>query len=275
MTREEGYKITFIVQHKTRAHWKLGPDPAFSLCFHENRGVPNFRPSLLYRIRISFPFLISHPVPNFPRFLGSRQIAYPINLYQIPGIPFQTRGKKSTVICHLFDTGIVVIDLKSATQNLTLWENVGSILAQQVANDNYEDESLTYSLKTAWNSFSVICLSTGRGILQSLPVVSVKHWSKYFLVGSDIFENTVNDIRLFLSFHRYREEKFSSYGLRKLALFCMNIFAKNVCASQQLCNSWSFWQNDLDVYSNRKVRFYHAADTTDDFKDALNSLRIY
>ena len=131
------------------------------------------------------------------------------------------------------------------------------------------------SLKTAWNSFSVICLSTGRGILQSLPVVSVKHWSKYFLVGSDIFENTVNDIRLFLSFHRYREEKFSSYGLRKLALFCMNIFAKNVCASQQLCNSWSFWQNDLEVYSNRKVRFYHAADTTDDFKDALNSLRIY
>ena len=86
---------------------------------------------------------------TFPRFLGSRQIAYPINLYQIPGIPFQTRGKKSTVICHLFDTGIVVIDLKSATQNLTLWENVGSILAQQVANDNYEDESLTYSLKTA------------------------------------------------------------------------------------------------------------------------------
>lgn len=107
MTREEGYKITFIVQHKTRAYWKLGPDPAFSLCFHENRGVPNFRPSLLYRIRISFPFLISHPVPNFPRFLGSRQIPYPINLYHIPGIPFQTRGKKSPVICHLFDTGIV------------------------------------------------------------------------------------------------------------------------------------------------------------------------
>ena len=103
-------------------------------------------------------------VPNFPRLLGSLQILYFINLYQIPGIPFQTRGNKSIVICHLFDTGIVVIDLKSATQNLTLWENVGSILAQQVANDNYEDESLTYSLKTAWNSFSVICLSTGRGI---------------------------------------------------------------------------------------------------------------
>ena len=147
MTREEGYKITFIVQHKTGAHGKLGPDPAFSLFFDENRGVPSFRPSMLSRIRFSFP--IPHPVPNFPRFLGSRQIPYPINLYQIPGIHFQTRGKKSTVICHLFDTGIVVIDLKSATQNLTLWENVGSILAQQVANDNYEDESLTYSLKTA------------------------------------------------------------------------------------------------------------------------------
>ena len=44
MSRKEGYKITFIVQHKTRAHGKLGPDPAFSLFFHENRGVPNFRP---------------------------------------------------------------------------------------------------------------------------------------------------------------------------------------------------------------------------------------
>ena len=134
------------MQPKTRARGKLGPDPAFSLFFHENRGVPNFRPSIS-RMRFSFP--IPHPVPNFPRFLGSRQIPYPINLYQIPGIHFQTRGKKSTVICHLFDTGIVVIDLKSATQNLTLLENVGSILAQHVANDNYEDESLTYSLKTA------------------------------------------------------------------------------------------------------------------------------
>ena len=183
------------MQHKTRARGKLGPDPAFSLFFHENRGVPNFRPSIS-RMRFSFP--IPHPVPNFPRFLGSRQIPYPINLYQIPGIHFQTRGKKSTVICHLFDTGIVVIDLKSATRNLTLWENVGSILAQQVANDNYEDESLTYSLKTAWNSFSVICLSTGRGILQSLPVVSVKHWSKYFLSVA-IFLNTPSMISVCFS----------------------------------------------------------------------------
>ena len=101
--------------------------------FHKNRGVPNFRPSMLSRIRFSFP--VPHPVPKFPHFPGCSQIPYPVNLYQIPGIPFQTLGNKSTFICHLFDTRIAVIDLKSTLRNLT-WENVGSILAQKVANDN-------------------------------------------------------------------------------------------------------------------------------------------